>query len=304
MFANVLNDTNVDLSQYEDHSDVYDRIGEMSDFKQDVLEIFRQRKEGFYGDPLIWSDKIRFRKGEITAWCGVNGHGKSLILNQVVLDLLNQGKKVLIASLEMPPADTIARLARQFTWEEFPTESQLDKMFQWREDHLYIFNFVGAINRKKVTALCRYAKEIGCDHVVIDSLMKCTGDDDDYGVQKGVVNDLCEVSKEVEIHVHLVCHSRKQKDVKVMIDINDIFGSSAIQNLSHNIILIHRNIAKEMETEAMGIADNTVPDQIIGLRKQRNGEVHYKDLHLWFDRKSQTFNTDFGFMPERYTNAN
>lgn len=297
-----LNDKNVDLQHYMDHSDVYDRVAEVSEFKDEVLEIFRQRKEGYYGDAFLWNAKLKFRKGEITSWCGVNGHGKSLVMGQVALDLLNQGKKVFIASLEMPPADTIARMARQFTWSEFPTEKQLDDMFAWREDYLYLFNFVGSINRNKVIALCRYAQKIGCDHVIIDSLMKCTGDDDDYGVQKGIVNDLCEVAKEVGIHVHLICHSRKQKDVKAMIDINDIFGSSAIQNLSHNIVLIHRNITKEQETEARGIPDNTVPDQIIGLRKQRNGEIQYMDVELWFDRKSQSFSTDFGVMPDKYLN--
>lgn len=301
MWANAnLNDRNVNLDEYMRHSDIYDRVSEVAEFKDEVMEIFRQRKEGFYGDPLLWNRKLKFRKGEITAWCGVNGHGKSLVIGQVALDLLNQSKKVFIASLEMPPADTVARMARQFTWEEFPTEKQLDNMFGWREDHLYLFNFVGSINRAKVIALCRYASKLKCDHVIIDSLMKCTGDDDDYGVQKGVVNDLCEVAKEVGIHVHLICHSRKQKDVRAMIDINDIFGSSAIQNLSHNIVLIHRNIAKEQDTETVGIPDNTVPDQVIGLRKQRNGEIQYMDIELWFDRKTQNFSTTFGAFPERY----
>ena len=301
MFAN---DLAIDLENYMEYSEMIDVVYEKSDMKSELMELIRQRKEGFNGDKLLWDERLKFRKGELTLWAGVNGHGKSLVLGQVVLDLLHQGRKVMIASLEMPGEYTLDRMARQFTWSQFPTEREIDQFMNWRQDHLYIFNFVGSINRQKVIALCRYAKSIGCDHIVIDSLMKCTGDDDDYGVQKGIVNDLCEVAKEVGIHIHLVHHARKGQDTTKRINKYDIKGSGAICDLAHNIVLIHRNLEKEESTKINLLPDNTIPDQFVELDKQRNGEIQKFDVGLWFDRKSQSYTTDFGVMPQRYADAN
>jgi twinkle protein len=296
----MLNDKNIALDQYLNYESIYDRVVEMSDIRFELLEKIRQRRDGFNGEPLLWDDRLRFRTGEITVWAGVNSSGKSLILGQIMLNLINQYKKVMIASLEMPAEDTLDRIAQQFCRNKYPTESQIDAMFSWRQDYFYIFNFVGSINKEKIIALCRYAKRIGCDHIVIDSLMKCTGDDDDLGVQKGIVNSLTEVAKEVKIHIHLVHHARKGTDTLKAINKYDIKGSGAIADLAHNLVLIHRNLQKEENTKVMGVSDNSVPDQILFVIKQRNGEKDNFEIPLWYHDQTLSYTKCFEQLPVNY----
>jgi len=45
-------------------------------------------------------DLFGFRGGEVTLWSGYNGHKKSMLLGFAVIDILRQGEKACIASLE------------------------------------------------------------------------------------------------------------------------------------------------------------------------------------------------------------
>ena len=48
-------------------------------------------------------EKILFRPYEFSIWTGINGHGKSQFVGQIILDMMNQGARVCLASLEMRP---------------------------------------------------------------------------------------------------------------------------------------------------------------------------------------------------------
>ena len=56
---------------------------------------------------------IRFSPGCLSIWTGQNGHGKSLMLNQFALDVIQSGEKVAIASFEMSAGRTLQRLVRK-----------------------------------------------------------------------------------------------------------------------------------------------------------------------------------------------
>ena len=45
---------------------------------------------------------FEFRGGEYSVWTGINGHGKSLALSQVLLGLADQGGRCMVFSGEMP----------------------------------------------------------------------------------------------------------------------------------------------------------------------------------------------------------
>lgn len=299
---NLLNEKMIDLTQYMDHTETFDRVREKSDLATELKARIAARRNGFDGDALPWEtthSKIKFRKGELTIWAGVNGQGKSLMLGQMVLGFMREKKKALVVSLEMTGAATLDRMSSQFSGYEYPTEEMVDQFMNWRLDHLYIFDFIGMINKDKIVALCRYAKDIGCDHIIIDSLTKCTGDDEDSGEQKAITNALAEVSKEVGIHVHLVHHARKGNDELKIINKYDIKGSGVITDLADNVIIIARNKSKEYETAANGIADNTVADQYLIVSKQRHGNWE-GTIELWFDRKTQTYTDSFNPIVRRY----
>ena len=76
-------------------------------FTEDVIRYFNE--EIHAGKSLGWpktEDKFRVRNSELTIITGPSGHGKSLILSQIILSLMKQGSKCLIATLEMRPVLT------------------------------------------------------------------------------------------------------------------------------------------------------------------------------------------------------
>ena len=293
----------IDLNKYAEYSEIRNRVNEKSDFESEVLEYFKTRQEGILGDKLPFfsaDQKIGFRKKEITVLAGVNGHGKSLILGQIALDIVNKGSKILMASLEMPPVSTLARMARQATGVNIPSKQQINQFMQWQLDHFYLFNHVGSLEAWQVISLCRYASiELGVSHVIIDSLTKCTRGEADYDGQKDFMNQLCEVAKEMNIHIFLVHHVRKGNDEAETANKFDLKGSGSISDLVDNVMIISRNIKKERETEKNLLPDNTVPDAALIISKQRHGDWN-GTLGLWFDRQSQQFIESFNQPIIRY----
>lgn len=288
---NILNDEIVDLTEYMEHKETFDRVREKSEIEKELRERVQARMNGFDGDAMPWNGdckRMKFRHSELTIWAGVNGHGKSLIMGQVILDFINNGKTAMVVSLEMPAASTLDRMLCQFAGTNNPTEANIVDFIKWKYDQLYLFDFVGSIDQFKVTALCRYAKKIGCDHIIIDSLAKCTGAEDNYAEQKSIINKLAEVAKEVKIHIHLVHHARKGGDDTRRINKFDVKGSGVLVDLADNLILVSRNKEKEAQTLKNGIKDNTIPDQFLDVAKQRHG--NWEGLvHLWFHPKSLTY---------------
>lgn len=286
----------IDLNKYAEYSEIRNRVNEKSDFENEVLEYFKTRQQGILGDKLPFpsaDQKIGFRRKEITVLAGVNGHGKSLLLGQIALDIVNKGSKILMASLEMPPVSTLARMARQATGVNIPTKQQINTFMKWKLDHFYLFNHVGSLETWQVISLCRYASiELGVSHVIIDSLTKCTRGEADYDGQKDFMNQLCEVAKEMNIHIFLVHHVRKGNDEAETANKFDLKGSGSISDLVDNVMIISRNIKKERETERNLIADNSVPDAALIVSKQRHGDWN-GTLGLWFDKKSQQFTESF-----------
>lgn len=292
----------IDLEKYSTFSEIRNQVSEKSDFEDELNEYFETRKNGILGDKLPFKSadqKIGFRKKEVTVLAGVNGHGKSLILGQIAMDIVSHGSKVIIASLEMPPVATLARMTKQATGSFIPSKYEIGKFMQWKLDHFYLFNHVGSLEPWQVISLCRYAaKELGVSHVVIDSLTKCTRGEDDFNGQKDFMNQLCEVAKEVNIHIFLVHHLRKGKDEAESSNKFDLKGSGSISDLADNVLIIARNIKKERETEIAGIADNTVPDAALIVVKQRHGDFQ-GSFKLWFDVKNQQFKED-AFEPSKH----
>lgn len=62
-----------------------------------------------------YEDCFEFRPCEISVWTGINGHGKSLMLGQVLVGLMEQGERACVFSGEMPPAVQAKRIVRQLS---------------------------------------------------------------------------------------------------------------------------------------------------------------------------------------------
>lgn len=222
-------------------------------------------------------NKIELRPGELSIWAGINGHGKSLLLNYVLLGLMAQGEKSCIASLEMKPIQTLKRMARQFTGIAEPSIQSLDEFLNWL--NLYFYDQVGTVNSKRMIAVVRYCvKELGITQIVIDSLMKCGIASDDYNQQKHFVDELSTIAKDHNVDIHLVAHSRKRETEHTQMDKFDVKGAGEITDMADNVFTVWRNKIKEVKLNNPKISEEDKKelqnkhDVILRCDKQRNGE--------------------------------
>lgn len=267
-------------------------------------EFFCQVIDSFHGDvqehqglttpwPNLGHD-LAFREAEVTLWSGVNGHGKSGVIGQVMLHLMAQAAKVCIASMEMPADKTLARMARQAACQAKPAQEYLEDLSRWTDDRLWIYNHIGTVDRDRMLAVSRYCRnELGVAHMVIDSLMKCGIAPDDYAGQKLFVDALCSLARDTGLHIHLVHHIRKGERESATPDKFDIKGAGEITDLVDNVLIVHRNKRKEdalrgdlKDEERKKFESQS--DTLLICAKQRHYTWEGK-LKLWFDPTSLQF---------------
>ena len=234
-------------------------------------------------------DSWRLRLGEVTIWTGYSGHGKSMLLNYIILHLLKK-YKCLISSFEMTPKSTLARFIRQSLGAENPTDSFIEEFLTKADGKLWLYDQLGSTNPNKVLSVIYYgAEQLKIEHFVVDSLMKCSINEDDYNGQKKFVDQLCIAARDLNIHIHLVVHSRKTIDeISHTPSKFDVMGSSNITNLADNVCSVFRNKKKEEQVTFENYNTEEIkkiPDAYLILTKQRHYEWEGK-IPLWFEKKS------------------
>lgn len=253
------------------------RIKEATNYRDDLIDEFHGEAE-LQGCVLPWQkteEKFRLRRGEVTIWAGFNGHMKSMVTGYVSLGLMEQGEKICIASFEMRPRKTLRRLASQATGTGRPTEKYIDLFLDSLVDKLWLYDQQGETSPERVLGVIYYcAEQLGVTHFVIDSLMKVVANEDDYNGQKKLIARLCSAAKDLNIHIHLVHHSRKREDERSRPGKQDAKGTGAIVDQTDNFVTVFKTPKKPDE------ADDK-PDFFLFVDKQRHGEWE-GSIPLWF----------------------
>lgn len=273
----------------------------MAHASAEIHERFRGGVSTF-GDTLPWPkthDIVRLRPGEVSLWCGINGHGKSMVTSHVAASLM-LNRPVTIASLEMPIAATGHRMLRQIGSTSNPTPKFIDEMIEWTHGKLWVYDQLDTVKSERILGMVIYAaSELGCGHVFIDSLMKCGVRQDDLDGQSEFVNRLCWAAKAHQVHVHLVHHMRKGESEEKIPDKFDVKGSGTVTDMVDNLFIVHRNKKKERDVAASKPVEEMCPDTVLRVGKQRHGEWE-GDIALWFDKDSQQFIAGPNSMKQRF----
>jgi twinkle protein len=294
---NILAPDEIDFSAYLKETEARQRVRPAAEYIRELTDQLG-RPIKVKGQPLPWLKTrgyFRFRPGEVTLWAGVNGHGKSLMSGFVSLDLMAMGQKVCIASFEMKPHSTLKRMIRQWCGypsdDEFSTDPEATAAMRdlyeqfgiLADSRLWFYDQQGTVSSNQMIAVARYcAKELGIQHLFIDSLMKCVRGTDDYNAQKNFVDELTAIARDHDMHIHLVHHIRKLENEMKRPDKTDVKGAGEITDQVDNVLLVWRNKA---EGNAKKDAD---PDALLICCKQRHGEWE-GGINLWFDRDSQQY---------------
>jgi twinkle protein len=271
------------ISENEQDESAY--LKPASEYVDQVISHFYDVKE-VETNRLPWTkaiSKFNLRRAEVTCWLGYNGHGKSLILGQIANHLMSLGEKVCIASMEMRPHVTMARMCKQAFAVRSPTVELIRGYHNWTDSRLWIYDQHGSTPLKRVINLCRYAHSLGIQHIVIDSLMKVVSREDDYNGQKEFIDSLCILARDTGMHIHVVHHSRKGQDEKKRPGKMDAKGSGAITDLVDNCVSVWRKKEEDREVGEF--------DCVLTIDKQRHGEWE-GGIGLFFDADSQSFYED------------
>jgi len=219
------------------------------------------------------------RSGEIVLLVAGTGAGKSSVIREIILHVLNTTKdKIGIVSLEEAPAETARWLSgmsmnRNPANEEIPLEELkvgFDKVFG--DDRVILLDHQGAIDDSSILDKLEYMALSGVRYMFIDhiTILVSEGSDNLSGneaVDK-VMNGLLRLVKRHPVWLGLVSHLRKVHGGTVsfeegrMPSIDDVRGSGSIKQISFDIIAFARNMVAEKDFER-----NTIKVRILKARR-------------------------------------
>ena len=286
-----------------------DELKNASEFREPVLlEFFPPSgvPEGMQTPWLKTKDKLLFRPAEASIWTGINGHGKSELLGQIIVDGIRQGERACIASMEMPARRTLYRMVRQASALERPSESFINTTIDWLAESLWLFDVVGTAKTERLIDVFTYARHrYNVTQFVVDSLAKCGMAEDDYNAQKLFVERLVDFAHEHNAHVHLVAHARKSRDEFEPPGKMDVRGTAAITDMVDNVFTVWRNKRKEDQISQLEPGEEPTPDVLekpdaaVIVSKQRFSGWEDK-IWLWFDHASLQYLGKPNGKPFRY----
>ncbi len=239
------------------------------DFEEEIWQKFHPDGKEQLGLVLPWGNAygsslpFRFRYGEVTVWTGYNKHGKSEVLNHVMVDLCWQGERAVICSLEVSAPETYRKLIRMVMARRDVCPAEERASFRERclkplANKIWVYDHVGYAPLEDVLNVMLYAyQRFGVRQFVLDSLMQFQGLDgegqDQWNAQRDFMQQLDTFCRTYKVHVHLVAHSRKpDKGGEANIPRRyNIMGSAYISNKPSNVIVVWRNRKKQDALEEM-----------------------------------------------------
>ena len=285
-----LTDDDIDFSKYLADTDAFERVRPASEYLDDVMHVLAPAHGKPENPKLPFNGAwVYFAPGEVTTWAGFNGSGKSMLQGQVMTEFAEQGQNICIASFEMKPAKTLARICRQVFGHMQPTKEQVTLFLNNAGQRIWIYDQQGTVKADRMIAVVKHcAEKLKCSHIAIDSLMKCVKGEDDYNGQKDFVDALTACARDYNTHIHLVHHLRKGDTDERMPTRMDMKGSGAVSDLVDNVLLVWRNKVKERARDSGKPYSEDDPDSVLICDKQRNGEWEGR-IKLWYDKDSLKF---------------
>jgi len=238
------------------------------------------------GITLPWEgleDCFRIKPKQITIWLGINGHGKSSFINEILLHTIAQEERVCVASMEIHPSQLLKYLTLNLSGgETSPSRGYYNKMIDYLRDKIYSFNVLGRVDYKKLIEIFEYANQkYGVNHFLIDSLSRLNVMDD-YKKQEDFMDALCLFKMNFNCHVHLIAHPRKSEDETKIPGKMDLKGTGGITDYTDNGFTIWKNVIK-------GSHEIDKPDAKLLCWKNRHGKWENAVRDFYYHVESRQF---------------
>ena len=237
------------------------------EFEKEIDDFFDSEVVANTGFRSGWEkfdeNDVRFREHELWLATGFSGSGKSMLLNQLCLNAINQDRKILIASMEMTPRYTLGRMLKQATGVAAPSKEWRSNCLDWLSPNLWLF--VDDLTPKPADLLRCFEygyRRYGINVFIIDSLTNMVRQDDYEGQQK-FVEALVQFKLKFNVTIFLVTHARKQENESRSPGKFDIKGSSAISDLCDGAFSVWKNKPKTEHIEQCRILGHEPNEEIV-----------------------------------------
>lgn len=282
------------------------------EFENEIDDFFDNRTNNEQGFGSGWTkldeEDIRFRPQEMWGVAGINGHGKSMWLNQVALNAVEQGQKVLIASMEMTPKATLGRMLRQAGGSANPPKPYRSKLIEWMAPNLWLFVDNLTPKPEDLMSCFEYAyRRYGINVFIIDSLTNMVRQDD-YEGQQRFIEKIVSFKLSFPVTLFLVTHVRKGESEYSAPNKYDVKGSGSITDLADGFISVWKNKRKleaieqaEMLGEEPDEKFTKQWDTYIEVLKNRNG-MYEGRVGFEFDNQTCQYKDRRNSRPRYYIN--
>ena len=282
-------------------------IADVEDYDRSKITTIRSRLTKM--DTLIGG----FNKGELSIWSGANSSGKSTLVSQLGLEAVHQGYKVAMFSGELPP-----KIVKYWLYLQAAGRDQVEPDPMSPRHYRLKKGVKEVLNEKMSGSFAIYnndygnswdvvagvifdwVKEKGADMVIIDNLMSLNlpaGVQDKYEIQTQIVQALSHAAKQLNVHIHFICHPRKTES---FLRKNDISGTGDLTNTADNVFMVHR-INNDFMCRIKEVYPKlTIPPEAgnaIEIMKNRDLGVVDEMILLYFDKTCKIMSDIKGGVP-------
>ena len=255
-----------------------------------------------------------FNKGEMTVWSGGNASGKSTLVSQIGLAAVTEGHKVAMFSGEMTASRVREWVLLQAAGPNFVMQDRLnanhyclkpgieEKLDAMLTGKFSIYDNDFGTDWELVTnTIYDWVKRNSASVVIIDNLMALdipTGPLDKYDMQSRIAKRFSAMAKELNVHVHFICHPRK---TEAFLRKGDISGTADLTNVADNVLMVHRVNADFMmryKTVYPKLVIEPDVGTVIEIMKNRDLGIVDEIIKLYFDRRSRTLSDVRGLPPQ------
>jgi twinkle protein len=235
------------------------------------------------------------RLGEITLLTSGTGSGKSTVVKEMILGLLeDKTSKVGLISLEESIGDTATKLIgmsinKNIRMPDDVTEAEARKGYEkvFGDERLILLDHMGSVQDDSLLQRIEYLAAIGARYLILDHITIAVSEGSEglsgnEAIDK-VMSSLLKIVKRYNIHLTLISHLRKAGgDSKSfeegrLASLDDIKGSGSIKQISFDIIAFARNLMATEDSER-----NTIKFAVLKSRFSGNtgkaGQASYNPL--------------------------
>lgn len=197
-----------------------------------------------------------FLPGEVFVIAGGTGFGKSVLSQNIAVNVALQKKMVLMITLEMTKEQTLSRMYRMTDKHDLI-------------DTMIAFQKASSVNDKDIAILMRKASEYGMDLVILDHLHFLPRGADNIRNEISRITKLFkEASVEYKIPVIILCHVNRAIEKGQKPDLMHLKESSSIEQDADMVGFVYRDNAKAKDVMQFY------------MRKNRSRELIYEPMEF------------------------